>query len=48
MDGPAPAIINAVVAATGEEFRSIPLLPEDIFAVLSNPQRETEAIPNER
>ncbi|MDE1177956.1 MAG: xanthine dehydrogenase family protein molybdopterin-binding subunit [Edaphobacter sp.] len=35
MDGPAPAIINAVVAATGEEFRSIPLLPEDVFDVLS-------------
>jgi CO/xanthine dehydrogenase Mo-binding subunit len=34
MDGPAPAIINAIVQATGEEFRSIPLMPEDIFAVL--------------
>jgi CO/xanthine dehydrogenase Mo-binding subunit len=34
MDGPAPAIINAIVQATGKEFHSIPLLPEDIFAVL--------------
>jgi CO/xanthine dehydrogenase Mo-binding subunit len=30
MDGPAPAILNAVAHATGEEFCSIPLLPEDI------------------
>ena len=31
MDGPAPAIINAVVDALGMDFDSIPLLPEDIF-----------------
>ena len=42
MDGPAPAIINAVVAATGQEFRSIPLMPEDIFAVLSASPTEVE------
>jgi CO/xanthine dehydrogenase Mo-binding subunit len=30
MDGPAPAILNAVAHATGEDFNSIPLLPEDI------------------
>ena len=30
MDGPAPAILNAVAHATGVEFDSIPLLPEDI------------------
>jgi len=30
MDGPAPAIINAVEDATGIRFVSIPLLPEDI------------------
>ena len=30
MDGPAPAILNAVTHATGEEFCSIPLLAEDI------------------
>jgi CO/xanthine dehydrogenase Mo-binding subunit len=32
MDGPAPAILNAVEQATGIAFNSIPLLPEDIFA----------------
>ena len=31
MDGPAPAILNAIVNATGVSFNSIPLLPEDIF-----------------
>jgi CO/xanthine dehydrogenase Mo-binding subunit len=30
MDGPAPAIVNAVSHATGEDFTAIPLLPEDI------------------
>jgi CO/xanthine dehydrogenase Mo-binding subunit len=31
MDGPAPAIVNAVGDALGVAFDSIPLLPEDIF-----------------
>lgn len=31
MDGPAPAILNAIEMATGVSFHSIPLLPEDIF-----------------
>ena len=31
MDGPAPAILNAIENATGFSFDSIPLLPEDIF-----------------
>jgi CO/xanthine dehydrogenase Mo-binding subunit len=31
MDGPAPAILNAIENATGLRFDSIPLLPEDIF-----------------
>jgi CO/xanthine dehydrogenase Mo-binding subunit len=35
MDGPAPAIINAVEDALHVSFNSIPLLPEDIFAALS-------------
>ncbi len=35
MDGPAPAIVNAIVDALGTPFNSIPLLPEDIFNVLS-------------
>src|SRR5205809_1353206 len=34
MDGPAPAIINAVEDATGVRFSSIPLLPEDLFEAL--------------
>ncbi|HEY1483062.1 MAG TPA: molybdopterin cofactor-binding domain-containing protein, partial [Candidatus Acidoferrum sp.] len=35
MDGPAPAIINAIVNALGVEFNSIPLLPEDILDVMT-------------
>ncbi len=31
MDGPAPAILNAIEHATGIAFKEIPLLPEDIF-----------------
>jgi CO/xanthine dehydrogenase Mo-binding subunit len=34
-DGPAPAIVNAIRDATGVGFRSIPLLPEDLFAGLA-------------
>jgi CO/xanthine dehydrogenase Mo-binding subunit len=35
MDGPAPAILNAIENATGMSFDSIPLLPEDIFERLN-------------
>jgi CO/xanthine dehydrogenase Mo-binding subunit len=35
MDGPAPAILNAIEHATGIAFNEIPLLPEDIFARLT-------------
>jgi CO/xanthine dehydrogenase Mo-binding subunit len=31
MDGPAPAILNAIEHATSIAFTEIPLLPEDIF-----------------
>jgi CO/xanthine dehydrogenase Mo-binding subunit len=31
MDGPAPAIVNAVEDALGVPFDSVPLLPEDIM-----------------
>jgi CO/xanthine dehydrogenase Mo-binding subunit len=31
MDGPAPAILNAIEHATGIAFNAVPLLPEDIF-----------------
>ena len=34
MDGPAPAIVNAIEDALGVPFNSIPLLPEDIFDAL--------------
>jgi CO/xanthine dehydrogenase Mo-binding subunit len=34
MDGPAPAIVNAIEDALGTRFDSIPLLPEDIFEAL--------------
>ncbi len=36
MDGPAPAILNAIENATGVAFTSIPLLPEDIFERLTS------------
>jgi CO/xanthine dehydrogenase Mo-binding subunit len=35
MDGPAPAIVNAIEDALNVSFNSIPLLPEDIFAALT-------------
>ena len=34
MDGPAPAIVNAVEDAIGVRFHSVPLLPEDLFEIL--------------
>jgi CO/xanthine dehydrogenase Mo-binding subunit len=41
MDGPAPAIVNAVTDALGISFNSIPLLPEDIFeALMANGSQE--------
>jgi len=43
MDGPAPAIVNAVVDALGIPFDSIPLLPESIFEAVSV-AHEPEAI----
>ena len=35
MDGPAPAILNAIENALGIPFNTIPLLPEDVFEVLT-------------
>jgi CO/xanthine dehydrogenase Mo-binding subunit len=35
MDGPAPAIINAVADALGVDVNSVPLLPEDILEALA-------------
>ena len=44
MDGPAPAIVNAVVEALGIPLDSIPLLPEDVFeALASRPVQKGEA-----
>jgi len=31
MDGPAPAILNAIENATGRNFNQIPLMPEDMM-----------------
>jgi CO/xanthine dehydrogenase Mo-binding subunit len=43
MDGPAPAILNAIEHATGIAFTEIPLLPEDIFErMTSTPASGTE------
>ena len=36
MDGPAPAILNAIEAATGIAFNQCPLLPEDIFEAMTH------------
>jgi len=45
MDGPAPAIVNAIVQATGTSFNAIPLLPDDIFRGLSTePERPEESL----
>jgi CO/xanthine dehydrogenase Mo-binding subunit len=35
MDGPAPAILNAIEDAFGISFNQVPLLPEDVFAAFS-------------
>jgi CO/xanthine dehydrogenase Mo-binding subunit len=42
MDGPAPAILNAIAHATGKQFDSVPLLPEEIFRemLVREPERE--------
>jgi CO/xanthine dehydrogenase Mo-binding subunit len=49
MDGPAPAIVNAIEDALGVCFDSIPLLPEDIFgAVALKPEPELTLAPGKR
>ena len=45
MDGPAPAIVNAVEDALGVRFDSIPLLPEDLFEALRSDSLE-RAVPS--
>ena len=45
MDGPAPAILNAIEHATGVSFKQIPLLPEDIFEHMTQtPSSGSEAL----
>jgi hypothetical protein len=45
MDGPAPAILNAIEHATGIAFNQIPLLPEDIFERMTHvPDAGTESL----
>jgi CO/xanthine dehydrogenase Mo-binding subunit len=45
MDGPAPAILNAIEHATGIAFTEIPLLPEDIFErMTATPASGTESL----
>ncbi|HXX18254.1 MAG TPA: xanthine dehydrogenase family protein molybdopterin-binding subunit [Candidatus Acidoferrum sp.] len=36
MDGPAPAIVNAIEDAVGIPFNRVPMLPEDIFAAVEH------------
>jgi CO/xanthine dehydrogenase Mo-binding subunit len=45
MDGPAPAILNAIEHATGIAFNQIPLLPEDIFERMTKiPEAGSESL----
>jgi CO/xanthine dehydrogenase Mo-binding subunit len=44
MDGPAPAILNAIAHATGRQFDHVPLLPEDIFRAMAVREPEREAV----
>jgi CO/xanthine dehydrogenase Mo-binding subunit len=47
MDGPAPAILNAIEDATGIAFNEVPLMPEDVFAAVharAGQPRESDAL----
>ena len=49
MDGPAPAIVNAIQDALGVSFDAIPLLPEDIFDALARQEvRPEHAVPAQK
>ena len=48
MDGPAPAILNAVQDALGVPFNAIPLLPEDVFEALHGRSKEADALVSEQ
>ena len=36
MDGPAPAILNAIENALGVAFNHVPLMPEDVFEAMTS------------
>jgi CO/xanthine dehydrogenase Mo-binding subunit len=42
MDGPAPAILNAVEDAVGRSIDRIPLLPEDMMKAIHDSQLESK------
>jgi CO/xanthine dehydrogenase Mo-binding subunit len=44
MDGPAPAVVNAIVDALGVPFDAIPLMPEDIFHALQGEAARENAL----
>jgi CO/xanthine dehydrogenase Mo-binding subunit len=48
MDGPAPAIVNAIEDALGVPFNSIPVLPEDIFDALGEKVAAESAVSSAR
>ena len=48
MDGPAPAIVNAVEDALSVPFNSIPLLPEDILDALGEKVTAESAVSSAR
>lgn len=39
MDGPAPAILNAIENATGISFQAVPLMPEEVFQRMTQSSR---------
>ena len=42
MDGPAPAILNAMEEATGLSFNECPVMPEDVFEAMTNAPHSEE------
>jgi CO/xanthine dehydrogenase Mo-binding subunit len=44
MDGPAPAILNAIENATAIAFTHIPLMPEDLFEAITTAPNRTPSI----
>jgi CO/xanthine dehydrogenase Mo-binding subunit len=44
MDGPAPAIVNAIVDALKIPFDSVPLMAEDIFAALNKAEQSATSL----